>query len=70
MKQINISWSTPVGISLHSLNKKYLHKLSRLMRWFILFSVTRLGDFLHFGQLFKAFGNNNFAQISYILSQI
>ena len=21
-------------------------------------SVTRLGDFLHFGQLFKAFGNN------------
>ena len=21
-------------------------------------SVTRLGDFLHFGQFFKAFGNN------------
>ena len=21
-------------------------------------SVTRFGDFLHFGQLFKAFGNN------------
>ena len=21
-------------------------------------SVTRLGDFLHFGQLFQAFGNN------------
>ena len=21
-------------------------------------SVTRLGDFLHFGQLYKAFGNN------------
>ena len=32
-------------------------------------SVTRLGDFLHFGQQFKAFGNNKFAQISYILSQ-
>ena len=32
-------------------------------------SVTRLGDFLHFGQPFKAFDNNNFAQISYILSQ-
>ena len=29
----------------------------------------RLGDFLHFGQQFKAFGNNKFAQISYILSQ-
>ena len=27
---------------------------------------TRLGDFLHFGQLFKAAGNNYFAQISHI----
>ena len=27
-------------------------------------SVTRLGDFLHFGQLFKARGNNYFAQIA------
>ena len=25
-------------------------------------SVTRLGDLLHFGQLFKARGNNYFAQ--------
>ena len=30
-------------------------------------SVTILGDFLHSGQLFKAFGNNEFAQISHIL---
>jgi len=30
-------------------------------------SVTRLGDLLDFGQLFKAFGNNKFAQISHIL---
>ena len=29
--------------------------------------VTRLGDFLDFGQLFKDFGNNKFAQISHIL---
>ena len=29
--------------------------------------VTRLGEFLHFGQLFKAFGNNYFTQISHIL---
>ena len=33
-------------------------------------SVTRVGDFLHFGQLFKAFCNNEFAQISYILRQL
>ena len=32
-------------------------------------SVTRLGDFWEFGQLFKAFGNNYFAQISKILRQ-
>ena len=32
-------------------------------------SVTRLGDFFNFGQLFKAFGNNQFAQIFHILRQ-
>ena len=30
----------------------------------IISSVTRLGDLLYIGQLFKAFGNNYFAQIS------
>ena len=29
-------------------------------------SVTRFGDFLGFGQLFKAFGNNYYAQILHI----
>ena len=37
---------------------------------YLLCSVTRLGDFLDFGQLFKAFGTNYFAQISHILRQI
>ena len=32
-------------------------------------SVTRLGDLLDFGQLFKAFGNNKFAQIFHILKE-
>ena len=32
-------------------------------------SVTRLGDFLHFRQLFKAYGNNYFAQIDHIFMQ-
>ena len=32
-----------------------------------LFSVTRLGDLLDFGQLFKAFGNNLYLQLSHIL---
>ena len=35
----------------------------------IVCSMTRLGNFLHFGQLFKSFGNNYFAQISHILKQ-
>ena len=35
----------------------------------LLSSMTRLGDLLHFGQLFKAFGNNYFDQISHILRQ-
>jgi len=29
--------------------------------------MTRLGDLLHFGQLFKACDNNYFAQIAHIL---
>ena len=29
-------------------------------------SVTRLGDFLHLGQSFKAGGNNHFTQIAHI----
>ena len=32
-------------------------------------SVTRLGDLLHFGQLFKVCGNKYFAQIAYIFIQ-
>ena len=32
-------------------------------------SVTRFGDFVHFGQLFKAFGNNRFTQIAHIVKQ-
>ena len=32
-------------------------------------SVTRLGDLLDFGQVFKAFGSHKFAQIYYILRE-
>ena len=31
--------------------------------------VTRLGDLLHFGQLFKACGNNHFAKIAHIFRE-
>ena len=36
---------------------------------YVVISVTRLGDFLDFGLLFKAFGNNYFVQISHIVTQ-
>ena len=32
----------------------------------VMTSVTKLGDLLHFGQLYKACGNNYFAQIALI----
>ena len=32
--------------------------------------MTRLGNLLHFGQLFKACGNNYFGQISHIFRQL
>ena len=48
---------------------------SRLCNWivplmiFVTTSVTRLGNLFHFVQLFKACGNNYFAQISHIFRQ-
>ena len=33
---------------------------------YVMNSVTRLGNLLHFGQLFKACGNNYFRQITHI----
>ena len=34
------------------------HNVAKALRGVHLSSVTRFGDFLDFGQLFKAFGNN------------
>ena len=36
----------------------WLYKEMNLLHALVTTSVTRLGDFLDFGQLFKAFGNN------------
>ena len=56
---MNVKWETPKGTEISSI----------YLIFAVAISVTRLGDFLHFGQLFKAFGNNYFAQFSQILSQ-
>ena len=37
-----------------------------LDEFLLIYSVTRLGDFLHFGQPFKVGGNNYFTQITHI----
>ena len=50
--------------------QRSLHFTAQVKRKMLLtFSMTRLGDFLDFGQHFKAYGNNQFAQISHILRQ-
>ena len=43
------------------------NRLIEIHRTRAITSVTILDDLLNFGQLFKAFGNNKFAQISHIL---
>ena len=45
----------------------YVLKLEKLT---VTTSVTRLGNLLGFGKLCKAFGNNQFAQISHILGLV
>ena len=50
----------------HSYGKWFIFSASQLLP---ISSVTRLGDLMDFGQLFKAFGNNEFTQISKILRQ-
>ena len=42
--------------------EKRERKWTNKMCWDVVVGVTRLGDLLHFGQLFKAHGNNYFAQ--------
>ena len=47
------------SLSLHTHIQKY--------KFTVITSVTRLGDFWVFGRLFKACGNNIYAQIAHIL---
>ena len=47
----------------------YLQGYDKSFYLLVVASVTRLGDLLDFGQLFKAFGNNYFALISHIFRQ-
>ena len=50
-------WADPVT---------HLHLLKSSM---VACSVTRLGDLLHFRQLFEAYGNNYFAKLGHIFRQ-
>ena len=44
-------------------------KLPKVMSFYYSSSVTRLGNLLHFGQLFKSCGNNYFAKMAHIFRQ-
>ena len=46
---------------------KLMAPLNAVTFWWDPSSVTRLGNLLHFGKLFKAGGKNYFAQIPHIL---
>ena len=59
--QTNIQWATQSRArGLGALQYFHIKGMS---------SVTRLGDLLHLGQLFKACGNNYFVQIAHIFRQ-
>ena len=45
------------------------NKLPQFFTLLEMTSVTRLGDLLHIGQLYKANGNNYLAQIAHIVRQ-
>ena len=56
----------------HGGNSKIIYleiSLPRVFSGHVINSVTRLGDLWDYGQLFKAFVNYLFAQISHILCQ-
>ena len=60
-RQTQMEYINTVGISTHSQTLKTFNGKAKT-------SVTRLGNFLHFGQQFKAGGNNYFNQIAHIVS--
>ena len=55
--------------SVHSQTPSRQVARSNILRGTVVISVTRLGDFLHFGQSFKDGGNNYFTQIDHIVIQ-
>ena len=65
---VSLKFSFFIYVATYHLGQYYNSKLLTMLKRPVT-SVTRLGDILDFGQLFKAFGNNLFAQISHILRQ-
>ena len=61
----NFSSRRPLSIDAADASRTKLFSKGGIKAWI---SVTRLGDLLHFGQLFKACDNNYFAKIAHILA--
>ena len=60
LENLNCSYlfiATSVMSILQTLNRIFVNSYP-IIGLFVAVSVTILGDFLHFGQLFKAFGSN------------
>ena len=67
IKQNLVFWSNRSVYS--ATTSALMNHWARTLATLLAISMTRLGDLLDFGQIFKAFGNNKFAQISHILRQ-
>ena len=60
----------PFAIVVHGTTIHHMSHQNPQSAYSLISSVTRLGDSLHFGQLFKAYGNNYFPQIAQILGNV
>ena len=67
-RRCNMKWGTELNIGIRLRSVLFSRHFSSKF-YGIADSVTRLGDFLHFGQSFKADASNYFAQIAQIVRQ-
>ena len=71
--KVQLLWSNvikPAQATTKSCQRNHLTLKTAAYEFCLPFSVTRLGDFLHFGQPFKSGGYNYFSQIAHIVRQI
>ena len=56
--QLSVELKTSTNVKIYIFKEKEFQRINIRKSLTLTISVTRLGDILDFGQLFKAFGNN------------